>query len=483
MFSPTFSRLNPFDPSYIGTPLSTANLAKLTGALAAPPNTINGSISTKPSTKPSTNSARPITPPPPAQTKTPPPPEAPPALPPKKKASDDGNSVKSEKRPEPGRAETMASTTTSSTGSGKEATTEEHRKLELNFASIITSPLVTFLVGEARIAYTLHSALLANHEKLLALVPGDDVKKTSTPIELPHDDPEAFACLIEFLYRGTYAPTFYSRSYPDDKPDPSEPQGTWTFHSTHLNKYHPTSSAAEHRSHELKLLQARIWALARMYGLAELEAQAWAKLTASTTLHLHGPRRFLRFYADLARVIEALFRHVLTLEAAKEQVTTSMQKRPAKTGMPTEGEMELLKKKLLLETKLAPLYDNLKSCLSLWTSLVDTEWKEQAAVTKGSMIGWLFTSVSAARWKECVATNPWLKFYLREFDRGNGFGEVPREVEGEFVNLSASGWSLEGVVLGEGWEGTEEERGRRVREGLGEVAVLMGLGRWCLGGE
>lgn len=432
-------------------------------------------------------------------------------------------------RPQVQRAESLVSSTSAaSTPSLKQAEsteTIEHRKVEVNFSAIITSPIVALLLGGSRVTYRIHVVVMSKYHKLLELIPtGDDGKKIfDKEIELLHDDPEAFACLVEFLYKGEYAPTFASREYKDEKAKLATPnetvgenkkkiEGHWVFHSNHLNKYNtynPSQSSISTtedpdtdslRSHELKLLQAKVWALARMYNIPELENQAWAKLTFSSTLNLHGPRRFLRFYSELARVIESRLHQVLLLEAEKRKITEAMQHATHnKDGTPSEDDLESIRRKLSVEMLLTPIYNALKALLALWTKLVKTEWSgpsSPATITKGCMIGWLYTSVSSKRWKDCIATNPFLKHYLRCFDGVHGFTQVPEEVEADFVRKGADGkiwaqWDPERVVLKSNWDvaadgklllGAERdnEKKRLVAEGLEEWTTLMSLGRWCL---
>lgn len=171
---------------------------------------------------------------------------------------------------------------------------------------------------------------------------------------------------------------------------------------------------------------------------------------------------------------------------------------PNKDGTPSETDLSLLKKKLEVELSMGPVYTALKAYFALWTKLVETEWEgpsSPATITRGCMIGWLYTSVSLSRWNDCIATNPFLKHFLRCFDNVNGFAKVPREVEQDFVKRNSDGkiWKcgLESFILRESnWafkegkyligEDQEREKKRRMKEGLGEFAVLMNLGRWCL---
>lgn len=193
-------------------------------------------------------------------------------------------------------ASSESSTKANTNGAG------EQRRVEINFAAILTSPIVTFLLGASSVVYRLHLFTIQGYPQLMDLIPAaeDGRKMFDVGVELKNDDPEAFACLVEFLYKGSYAPTFYEQNHEDEENSYAAPestrntgrdgsdiqsQGHWIYRSNHLNKYSyldttPTAnspleaSSSSHRSHALELLQAKVWVLARIYGIEELEKQS-----------------------------------------------------------------------------------------------------------------------------------------------------------------------------------------------------------------
>jgi hypothetical protein len=93
----------------------------------------------------------------------------------------------------------------------------------------------------------------------------------------------------------------------------------------------------------------------------------WPTFTGSRLLvHLYWPKRFLRFYSDLARIIESQFIHALALEAERNKLISSMhQKPPNNDGTPKDNDSEVLRNKLIIEMKLSPIYDALRAYLVL----------------------------------------------------------------------------------------------------------------------
>lgn len=91
--------------------------------------------------------------------------------------------------------------------------------------SHLTAPLVTLYVGEIRIKYRVYEDTLYQLPFFRAALQGQFIEALDKAINMPEDDPEAVAALIQWLYTGkyTYGPNRLQESTMILRAVPKEP--------------------------------------------------------------------------------------------------------------------------------------------------------------------------------------------------------------------------------------------------------------------
>jgi len=70
----------------------------------------------------------------------------------------------------------------------------------------LTSAIITLVVGQDQRLFAAHQDVLSHSPFFAACCQDQFFEANARRIELPHEEPEIFSCILEYLYKGDYYP-------------------------------------------------------------------------------------------------------------------------------------------------------------------------------------------------------------------------------------------------------------------------------------
>ncbi|MCJ1352499.1 MAG: hypothetical protein MMC33_002483 [Icmadophila ericetorum] len=173
----------------------------------------------------------------------------------------------------------------------------EHEKLKVQqelssppIGSILTSPIITLIVGRDARIFACHEDVLSLSPFFAAALKGQFYESASKKVELPDEEPEIFSSVLEYLYKGD----FYPRLLHDKR------RNTWRLEDAQGdNGRGSVESTVFHNGVGGVLLKDTvIYCTAEKFGLDELKRLALRKQGLQTGIQVDVILRSARYAYD-----------------------------------------------------------------------------------------------------------------------------------------------------------------------------------------
>ncbi|KAI9789790.1 MAG: hypothetical protein M1833_002260 [Piccolia ochrophora] len=177
--------------------------------------------------------------------------------------------------------------------------------------STLTSPIITITVGREQRLFAAHEDVLGLSPFFAAACRGQFLEAHSKRIDLPDEEPEIFACVLEYLYKGDYYPRLLH----------NKRRNSWELedaHNQHPEKSGGRGSVESTIYHSavggVILKDTVVYCVAEKYGLDELKRLALRKQGLQSGIEVATILRSARYaYDHTPEQDEKLRAHYLAL--------------------------------------------------------------------------------------------------------------------------------------------------------------------------
>lgn len=158
-----------------------------------------------------------------------------------------------------------------------EKTNSQQSPMSMDASPPLTSAIVTIVVGQDQRLFAAHEDVLCHSPHLAALLQAQLFDPGSRRVHLPHEEPEVFSCVLEYLYKGDYHP----RLLHDKRRNTWQLEGT-VVGSPDLPKQRAGRGSSEPTIYhsgvgDIILRDTAVYCAAGRYGLEELQRLALRK--------------------------------------------------------------------------------------------------------------------------------------------------------------------------------------------------------------